>query len=84
MASQASGGGLRGLKGGFEGGLKVASRRGLRFLRPQESLRKLQITMAGTHTRESAPEGVNRGKRYSRAFYRVQITMAGTHARDGA
>ena len=38
--------------------------------------------MAGTHTREPPREGVNRGKRYSRALYRVQITMAGTHTRE--
>ena len=43
-----------------------------------------QITMAGTHTREPTPEGVNRGKRHSRASYRLQITMAGTRTKEPA
>ena len=38
--------------------------------------------MARTHTSEPAPEGVHRGKRYSRASCRLQITMAGTRARE--
>ena len=44
--------------------------------RPKASI--AQITMAGTHTREPAPQGVNRGKRCSKANGR------NTHKRTGA
>ena len=59
-----------------------------------------QIAMAGTQTREPAPQGVNskrpesrrpkratgdsRGKSNSRAFYGPQIAMAGTQTREPA
>ena len=45
---------------------------------------RLQITMAGTHTREPPPEDVHCGKRISRASYTTQIIVAQTHKRAAA